>query len=575
MTPAARDPLADVAAEIRVRIAERSRTTWPSDRYRNDPVGFARDILDVSPWDAQQRVLEALVPEDAAVSAVSGHKTGKTITLGCASLWFWGTRRRARVVLFGPKIEQLEVGVWPEIVRLYKNSGRCKACRAREHAKCAHEVGSWECKPVPPCAHCSPLGPTDWINDRSPVNGLHADDGREVFAYGAKNVDAQGGISGPEVLQLFDEAGGVKQVFFDSQKGNEAGGVRKCLMGNPLHTAGELYYSHHEGKPFYTATFQISSRDTPNVKAGKKLIPGLATGPWCAKREAEWGRDSLLTRTRVDGKFPVYTPGQLVRLDQLAAATERWSRTSDEGRLQIGVDVAFSGDDAAWAPRRGQKILELTAETGFDPQCMELARRVAECARQHRRPHERPPLIVFDSNGKAGQAFAQAIREYEDEFDIVAVNGTHTPRLPRQFKQLRDEVAYHFAGWVKNGGALPADAKLEGEIAATKGEAVSKTDRRARVISNDELKAILGRSPDRRNACELAAWPVTAEDRAAAKLLSASPAPAGPRVAPDGGPAPAEIELLDGPDPWSGADAGMRAAWGGADAGIRAGWGDE
>jgi hypothetical protein len=86
----------------------------------------------------------------------------------------------------------------------------------------------------------------------------------------------------------------------------------------------------------------------------------------------------------------------------------------------------------------------------------------------------------------------------------VAVTGTAKPRNPREYHQLRDEIACGFAAWLRQGGAIPSDGKLEGEIVATK--AFDAGNGRRRVISNDELKKILKRSPDRRNACELAVW---------------------------------------------------------------------
>src|SRR6185369_6915383 len=112
-------------------------------------IGFSHDVLHFAPWNLQAAWMRALVPENAAVSVASGHKTGKTGGAAAACLWFWGTRRRARVVLMAPKIEHIEVVLWPEIRRLYLAAGRCPDCRGKM---------TEDAPTVDPCAFCSPLG---------------------------------------------------------------------------------------------------------------------------------------------------------------------------------------------------------------------------------------------------------------------------------------------------------------------------------------------------------------------------------------------------------------------------------
>src|SRR5262245_40475078 len=314
-----------------------------------------------------------------------------------------------------PKIEHIEIVLWPEIRRLYLAAGRCAECRAK----------ITECAPaVEPCAFCSPLGAPSWIGV-DPTKGLHAPDGREVFAYTSRKPDAIGGISGPEMLFVFDEASGIDDAVFEAMKGNEAGGVRKLLLGNPLRTTGEFFDSHHRGKRFYTYTARISSEDTPNAISGEKLVPGLATLEWCEKRAEEWGRDSVVYAVRVKGEFPRYEEGQLVPVDVLEEAEKRWETTPAVGRLQLGVDVAFTADDASIASRRGQKILEIVSLQGLDEDA--LAAHVVGAARAHRRAHEPKPLVLYDANGP-GVRLGKALRQYADEIEIVGINGTMRPR---------------------------------------------------------------------------------------------------------------------------------------------------
>ena len=479
-------------ARVREERAKRTRRAFPCPDFADDPVGLCRDVLHFDPWDLQAEWLRALVPESASVSVASGHKTGKSSGAAGACLWFWATRRRARIVLMAPKIEHIEIVLWPEIRRMYLAAGRCDDCLAKLAAD-AKEA-------PPPCEWCSPLGDPSWIGN-DPTKGLRSPDGREIFAYTSRKADAIGGISGPEMFFVFDEASGIDEAVFEAMKGNEAGGVRKLLLGNPLRTTGEFFESHHRGQRFYSYSTRISSEMTPNARTGEKLIPGLATREWCEKRAEEWGADSALYAVRVKGEFPKSEAGQVVPFDVLEAAEKRWEITPAVGRLQLGVDVAFTGDDAAIAVRRGSKILEVVSFNNLDE--YQLAELLIGIARAHLSERDQKPLVLYDSNGP-GARFGKALRAYADEIEIIPINGTRRPTKPREYHQLRDEVADFFARWLKAGGAIPTEGKLEGEIQALR--AFNAGGGRRRMISNDEIKKILKRSPDRRNACELAVW---------------------------------------------------------------------
>ncbi len=349
-----------LAARLEERSVRATRRAWPCSEYEHDIVGFAADVLGRELWDEQAQWVQACAVPDARVSVVSGHKTGKTMGESAVALWAWSTFDPVRVFLFAPKLEHIkDVALWKEIRALYCNSGRCAACRAREHARCSHATGLWKCQVQEPCSRCSPIGAAeDWNED--PTSGLRSADGRrELLAYTARDVDALGGLSGANMVFIFDEAGGIKPAFFEAMQGNSAGGVRWVMAGNPLHTSGEQYDAHHTKRKFYTHVQEISSESTPNVKHGLKLVPGLATREWVDLRSEDWGRESSAFMIRVGGKFPRYDPGQLLRVDEIAASNDRWTRMAFKGRLQIGVDVGFTGDEAAIAPRRGDKINEI------------------------------------------------------------------------------------------------------------------------------------------------------------------------------------------------------------------------
>lgn len=497
--------VADLERRVESRVARATRRTWPSLDFEHNPVKFGAEILDRVPWDKQAAWMRDCAIPDARVSVVSGHKTGKTSGEASIALWAWSTFDPVRVFLFAPKIEHIEkIALWKEIKQLYLNSGRCAQCRKKEHIKCRHEQGVWRCIPQAPCMYCSPIGEPDWWND-DPTTGLKSPDGRrEILAYTATNIDALGGLSGPKMFFIFDEAGGIKPVFFQAMHGNSAGGATWLMAGNPLHDSGEQYDAHHSQKAKWK-THELSSEDTPNTRAGAKVIPGLATKEWCDDRADAWGRESSLYAIRILGKFPKYTPGQLLKVDEIEAAERRWFGMEFRGRLQIGVDVAFTGDDAVIAPRRGYKINSLEIVTNTTPDG--LAAQVADIADDLRLPHEQKPIVTYDAEGKAGRDFGEALQQYADKLEIIPIRSSGPARDQRRFGDKRTELAHGFARFVRRGGAIPTDEKLEGEIGWMVTRPKSKDDERVVLPPNDEFRKTRGRSPDRFDACKFAcAW---------------------------------------------------------------------
>lgn len=556
----------DLAKDLEWLDAQSSRIQWPSDRFEEDIERFCSDVIGKELWDntgpSQKKWVVAATMAMARVSVASCHKSGKTFGEAVIALWAWATFDQVRVFLFAPKIEHIETVLWPEIKALYLNSGRCKKCRAKEHAKCSHDAGIWKCRPVDPCAWCSPLGSPSLLND-DPTKGLRSADGRrEIVAYTARSLDALGGLSGPRLFFIFDEAGGVAQEFFDAMKGNSAGGATRILAGNPLHLSGEQYDAHHTKKGSYTLSMNISAEDCPNVKLGYRAIPGLATKEWMQECADDWGIESSLYLIRVLGQFPKWEPGALLTLQQIEQAFSSWKDKPLVGkRLQLGVDVATTGgDQAVIAVRRGYKIAEVkeiatcTAEELADA-CFAIGQTY-----QKDHPNEQKPLLCFDALGKEGRDFKDAIKVYEDFFDIVPINGAGPPRDKTRFLMRRDEIAHEFADFVKRGLALPSNAKLEGELAKLVAIDVSKTDTRKRTPTNDETRKQLGRSPDRRNGCELAcvqAGRGEGEGKPVGKPGVGSPSDRG-----GARPMPRIDEELDAYDPQTDADRAARLAYG-------------
>lgn len=477
----ARTPFGAIAAVARRAANDGSQVVWPSPRWRDDPVGFARDVLGIELWRAQVEILEA-IRDHRNVTVRSGHKCGKSTALAVAALWFYCSFERARVLLTAVKASQIDEVIWKEVRRLYREAKRR-----------------------------IPIGGEMFVLART---GLRDDDERQIWGITARDGEGLAGISGPNNLVLCDEASGIRDDFFEvlgSTLAGSGGVARKCYISNPTRTRGEFYRSHTTNAHLFKC-IHVSSEDTPNAR-GEKLIPGLAGAEWIAERRLEYGPDSPQYRIRVKGEFVADLDGKINSLEILAAAQQAWDEAPDAGRLQIGIDPAgdgVKGDESAHAVRRGMKIVTVLAERGLSEDA--IIARTLDLLRTYRRPREPKPRIAIDCGGGIGTRVFGKLQAYldthPDAFELLEVRGEKIFWGSVDYHTVRDGLWGHGCEWLKAGGALPENAKLEQELNAPRFSLVPGKDKNERyaATSKDELRKELGRSPDRADAVNLACW---------------------------------------------------------------------
>lgn len=490
---------------------------WPSPKYRKDPVGFARNVIGQDVWEKQVEILESVRDNDRT-SVCSGHKIGKSNTAGILAWWFFESFDDARVILTSVTARQVDAVLWREVRKMRVRAGRCLDCKLADLER-PEEIRRRFPAPSP-CPHSSLLS-----RGKMPDlarSGFRADDQREIVGFTAREAEAVAGFSGENILFEADEASGIEDAIFQAIDGNRAGGAKSVLFSNPTRNEGEFFDSHHSkalrldprGKlvGFYKIV-HVSSEETPNVLARRKVIPGLATFEWVEEKKREWGVDSALYKVRVKGEFVLNEEGKILSLHALTMAEARWEETPGEGRLQIGLDPAGpgdAGDDSVFAPRRGFKTYPLHVPT----QGLSAAQHVTELLhviKEHRGPRERAPVVVIDRDGPIGSEIYGLLRAYAEthphSFDVVGVRGSeYAKREPDIYDRVRDEVWANLAAWVKKGGALPEDARLTKEL-HTPSWHQPPGSAKLKATSKKELRKLLdGRSPDRADAVALAVW---------------------------------------------------------------------
>lgn len=480
LSPAPGQPFAlahDKRPERQLERSERMRQIRAAkgavdfSKYKDDPVGFARDVLGIEPWervvpdsDSQADVLRAVAAYDR-VALRKGHKTGGSADVAILAWWFVCTRPTGRVVIIAPTARQIRSVDWREIRRLYRTAQKPIECEV-------HEL---------------------------PERGAVFEDGREITGFSSDQPERAAGISGDDLFFIIDEGSGISAEIFDAIMGSAAGDAKVFILGNPTKSAGPFYDAFHASDIWHR--MHTSSEHTPNVIAGERLIPGLATRKWVEERRSDWGESSPLYSVRVRGSWPSQASNAVVGMDLVERATASWNRAAfnaEKAPLVFGVDVArFGADESVICIRRGKVMLPPVVRHGLDT--IQLAELVATLHYQYRDQNSGEKVTVNVDEGGVGGGVVDVLRRNR-LLNVVGVNAGSSAGNA-QYARRRDELWFGIADWLKAGGTFPADKKLDGELVAV--EYSFTATGKIQVEPKDDLRKRLGRSPDRADAMAL------------------------------------------------------------------------
>lgn len=485
----------DLLRELNTLVERATHTRFPDPKYAKDPVAFFREVLGVEPWDRQIEILEA-VRDYPRVAVCSGHKIGKSTSVSGLALWFYASFSDARAIMSSTTSRQVDQILWRELRMLRARGGRCVACKAADPDAIL----------IPrPCPHSAII---DGEQGDLARTGLKSEDFREIVGFTAREAEAVAGISGRNLLYLMDEASGIPDEIFEAVEGNRAGGARIVLVGNGTRNEGEFFEAFNSKAHLYK-TIRISSEETPNVARGTLFIPGLATREWIEEKKLEWGEDSPLYRVRVKGEHATFEEGKIFSLHAIGESEKRWPDTLEAGRLYIGLDPAGpqgNGDESVFCVRRGMKQLHFRAFLGLDPD-MHLMQLLG-LIREYRLPNE-TAVVVVDAEGPIGKKTCNRFREYSEEhptvFDLFTVRASDgAKRDPKEYDRVRDELAANLEQWMRAGGAILEDVKLERELHCL--EWTQRVNGKLKLTGKEEVRKAIGRSPDRYDALALSVW---------------------------------------------------------------------
>lgn len=422
-------------------------------KYRDDPVGFVRDVLRVKPDPWQIKFLEAISAGHRRISVRSGHGVGKSTAASWAMLHYFLTRYPVKVVVTAPTSSQLFDAMFAELKRWVNE--------LPDVLKTLVEVKS----------------------DRIELKAAPTEAFISARTSRAETPEALQGIHSDHVLLVADEASGIPESVFEAASGSMSGhSATTLLLGNPTRNTGLFYDTHNRLKGEWK-TFHVSCLDSPRVSEN-----------FVKEMKLRYGEDSPAYHVRVLGNFPPREEDTVIPVELIDAAMNRDMKVSETALGVWGLDVARMGSDAsALAKRRGSVVEEIQTWKGLD--LMQLTGAVV-AEYEALPPSKQPVEILVDSIG-LGAGVLDRLRELG--LPARGINVAESPAMKGTYANLRAELWFKAKAWLANRDVkIPKDETLFAELAAPRYSFTSTG--KMQVESKESMKKRGLSSPDKADA---------------------------------------------------------------------------
>lgn len=426
--------------------------------------------------------------------------THNSNTAAIVSLWFPIVVPGGRVILSAQSGHQIKNIIWPEVRRMYYNA-----------TDAGLPLGGQRISP-------------------SPDYGWKVGEGGGIVAVNPEKPVGMAGLSAIKQLFIVDEASEYSRSLFEVIRGNLATGGIILSFGNPTLPSGwfyEAFQDPDDGGANSWEPITISSLDTPNMKLGEDIIPGLAGRDWLVKNLYEElgiridpkmpysdlkdfvesiNPPNPFIDIRVLGRFPSQSSIAIFGQSLIDMAKGRWRPgifQESKGRLSLGIDPAWLGpDQSAIAPRRGDVLDPLMTYKGLNgPQ---LAHEAIKYAAENRRYGEQV-RIVIECMGVGTSAYDHLQEASQTHnLEVIGLNTSEKALDETKYNSLRSELYFTLLRWFEKGGAMAPDRELEDELKGVR--AIPDRRNRKMVEPKDEIVKRLNRSPDKMSAAVLSTY---------------------------------------------------------------------
>lgn len=387
--------------------------------------------------------------EPLQIAVASGHGIGKSAEIGMLIKWALDTCPDTRIVVTSNTDTQLKSKTAPEVTKWQKlaitKDWFISTATAIYYADSA-DTKSWRADFVP------------WsIANTEAFAGLHNE--------------------GKRILIIFDEASGIDDKIWEVTEGaltDENTEIIWICFGNPTRNLGRFRECFRKFKKYWH-TMSIDSRDVPgtNKKFFQKLVD-------------QYGEDSDVVKVRVKGEFPSMSARQLFNTDKIDAARGRHLRKEqyEFAPKILACDPSWEGDDdLVIGIRQGLyfRILHKMPKNDNDIEVANLLARIED--------EEGCDAVFID--GGYGTGIVSAGRTMGRTWQLVWFSG----KSPRpDAVNMRAAMYANVADLLNEGLAIPMDDDLYDEMVTC--ETVPTLDGKIKLPDKDEVKKILGRSPN-------------------------------------------------------------------------------
>ena len=296
------------------------------------------------------------------------------------------------------------------------------------------------------------------------------------------------GLHGKYALVIFDESGAIpvavakagEQVLSNCEKGWLVQG------GNPLSHDGMLYAAATTSRELWDRVKITGDPDDPNRSSRIDL-------EWAREQINLYGRTDPWVMAYILGQFPLSAINAILGLEDVEAAQGREMPTGElaNSERRIGVDVARFGDDRSYIARR-QGLQAFEGWTLRNADGPAVAAKVAQVNMDW--PAD---SIFIDATGGYGGSPQDSL--LQGGFKPIPVNFS-SKATDDKFFNLRSQMLWGLADWVKRGGCLYRSPTLAKELVAI---TYTFQNGKIRVVEKDIMKTQLKFSPDEADALAL------------------------------------------------------------------------
>lgn len=443
----------------------------PERKWKADPVAWATEKMGRELWSGQREILRS-VRDNKLTAVKSCHEVGKSFTAAHVVAWWIDVHPpgQAFAVTSAPTDKQVKAILWREINRL-------------------HEQGN-----LPGRTNLS-----EWYM------------GKELVAFGRKpsdyNPTAFQGLHAKYMLLVLDEACGIPKAIWDAGSSLVANEYSRTLaIGNPDDPLSEFANKCRVDSDWNV--IQIGYGDTPNFtgeEVSADLKSRLIHPGWVAEKAKEWGPESALFTSKCKGEFPAQATDGFIQLSWLQEC--RHLELPEGTPVEAGVDVGAGGDRTVIRERRGMRVGRECVFVDADP--MRTVGKIVETLNEWGVQRVKVDVIGI------GWSIAGRLRELSSRHnyqgtthsaEVVGINFAEASVDPDRFINLRAEVYWTIGreySRLKRWDLSYVDDDVFAELTAPSYK-IMDSKGKIKIQAKEEIRGLLGRSPDRADALLLA-----------------------------------------------------------------------